>query len=131
MTGRANLAINGKIPLKKKNCWYYLSFEKNWSLTWLVFHDEPCINFLSFALSNDNKFLNLSLGDPGYLNIILQGPARATLARGGLYNYFEETGSCQTLEHLKRQLQYNTIRQPFWLSTYDVVQEDIDKDNKN
>ncbi len=94
-------------------------------------YDEPCINFLSFALSNDNKFLNLSLGDPGYLNIILQGPARATLARGGLYNYFEETGSCQTLEHLKRQLQYNTIRQPFWLSTYDVVQEDIDKDNKN
>ena len=82
-------------------------------------------------MSNDNKFLNLSLGDPGYLNIILQGPARATLARGGLYNYFEETGSCQTLEHLKRQLQYNTIRQPFWLSTYDVVQEDIDKDNKN
>ncbi len=109
---------NEKVSLKE------LYFLGNIDL-YLRDYDTPMLSYLSLPLEVENKYLNLDLGYPGYLNIILLSPEGATLARGALYTYCEETGSCQTSEHLKRQIEYNTIRPPFWLSAYDVVQEDL------
>lgn len=74
------------------------------------------------------KAANLVLGKPGLVLMLCQTSQGAMLVRGGVYTYYEVSGTPMRAEHLKRKLQYDLLRPPIWARTFDVVQEAAGKE---
>jgi hypothetical protein len=73
--------------------------------------------------SNLLKCANLVLGRPGLVLMLCQTSQGAMLVRGGLYTYYEVSGSPMHTEQVKRKLQYDLLHPPVWARSFDVVQE--------
>ena len=73
--------------------------------------------------SNLLKCANLVLGRPGLVLMLCQTSQGAMLVRGGLYTYYEVSGSPMRTEQVKRKLQYDLLHPPVWARSFDVVQE--------
>jgi len=67
--------------------------------------------------------LNLALGRPGMLYVILQHDLKTTLARGAVYTYYEIPGPALSAEHWQRKLEHGLIVPPSWARSFDIVQE--------
>ncbi len=74
------------------------------------------------------KSANLVLGKPGLVLMLCQTSQGAMLVRGGVYTFYEISGSPMKAEHLKRKLQFDLLRPPVWAQTFDVVQEAAGKE---
>jgi hypothetical protein len=74
------------------------------------------------------KSANLVLGRPGLVLMLCQTSQGAMLVRGGLYTYYELSGSPLRAEHIKRKLQFDLLRPPIWARTFDVIQETAAKE---
>lgn len=74
------------------------------------------------------KSANLVLGKPGLVLMLCQTSQGAMLVRGGVYTFYEVSGTPMRAEHLKRKLQYDLLRPPIWARTFDVVQESAGKE---
>jgi hypothetical protein len=80
------------------------------------------------AQANMLKSANLVLGRPGLVLMLCQTSQGAMLVRGGLYTYYELSGSPLRAEHIKRKLQFDLLRPPIWARTFDVIQETAAKE---
>lgn len=74
------------------------------------------------------KSANFVLGRPGLVLMLCQTSQGAMLVRGGLYTFYEVSGSPMRNEHLKRKLQFDLFKPPIWTRTFDVVQEAAGKE---
>jgi hypothetical protein len=74
------------------------------------------------------KSANLVLGRPGLVLMLCQTSQGAMLVRGGVYTFYEVSGTPLRTEHLKRKLQFDLLRPPVWARTFDVIQEATGKE---
>jgi hypothetical protein len=65
--------------------------------------------------------VNMALGHPAQLYVILQLGDKVWLARGALYSYYEIGGGPISPLHWQRKQDYSLLRVPFWTDKFDVV----------
>jgi hypothetical protein len=69
--------------------------------------------------------MNLALGRPGLAYMVMQHGDKTTLARGGLYTFFEIPGDPIPDIHWQRQLDFSMLSLPSWTKAFDVVQQPV------
>ncbi len=71
--------------------------------------------------------LNLAIGRPGQLYVILQNKTTNewTLARGAVYTYYELPGGAILPETLVAKIDTAKVKPPFWAEKYDLIQTDF------
>ncbi len=60
--------------------------------------------------------------------MLCQTSQGSMLVRGGVYTFYEVSGTPMRAEHLKRKLQYDLLRPPVWTRSFDVIQEAAGKE---
>jgi hypothetical protein len=87
--------------------------------------DEPLggIFYISGKEMSDGSTtgVNLALGHPAQLYVILQLGSKVWLGRGALYSYFEIGGGPISALHWARKLDYSLLRVPFWADKFDAI----------
>jgi FtsZ-interacting cell division protein YlmF len=71
--------------------------------------------------SDGNGGVNMVLGHPAQLYVILQLGEKVWLARGALYSYYEIGGGSISQLHWQRKQDFSLLRVPFWADKFDVV----------
>jgi hypothetical protein len=66
--------------------------------------------------------VNLALGRPGQIYVILQPGLKTILARGAQYTYYEMPGTPMGALHWQRKLDFAMLKVPFWTDKFDLVQ---------
>ncbi|MBY0357648.1 MAG: DUF3160 domain-containing protein [Candidatus Obscuribacterales bacterium] len=88
--------------------------------------DLPLPAVLSFPgeQTQGSGGVNLCLGNPGRLYVVLQNRTTKewTLARGGVYTYYELPGAAISLNQLLHKIELGQARPPFWTERFDIVQ---------
>lgn len=70
--------------------------------------------------------VNLALGHPAQVYLILQLGDRVWLARGALYSFYEIGGGHISALHWQRKLDFSLLHPPFWADKFDVVVQSVD-----
>jgi hypothetical protein len=66
--------------------------------------------------------VNLCIGNPGLIYVLLHIGRGETLSRGAVYTYYEVPGGLLTKEHWERKLKYTMAQPPRWTSDFEVQQ---------
>lgn len=82
-----------------------------------IFIADPQVN----QSDSNNAGVNLTVGRPGLLCMIMPTTQGATLVRGAVYTYYETSGGPMKPEHLTRKLEFGMLRPPSWVDQFDVV----------
>jgi hypothetical protein len=67
------------------------------------------------------KGVNLGLGGPGSLYVLLKGSRGTMLCRGAVYSYYEAPGDAITPAHWQRMVDYGLLKPPFWCDPFQLV----------
>jgi hypothetical protein len=73
------------------------------------------------------KGVNLGLGGPGILYILLKTSRGQLLCRGAVYSFYETPGDPISHPHWQRMLDYGLLKSPFWCDAFQVVDESSSK----
>jgi hypothetical protein len=67
--------------------------------------------------------VNLGLGGPATLYVLLKTPRGQLLCRGAVYSFYETPGDPISHPHWQRMLDYGLLKSPFWCDSFQVVDE--------
>jgi hypothetical protein len=73
------------------------------------------------AAAQNIQGVNLGLGTPATLYVVLRTPRGPVVCRGAVYSYYEVHDQPMTQEHWLRNLQYGFFRPPFWCDSFHLV----------
>jgi hypothetical protein len=84
--------------------------------------DAKCIDAKG---TGDSRYagVNLGLGGPAALYLIMRGPNGPVLCRGASYSYLEDPGDPVSQPHWRRKIEYGLLRPPFWCEAFEVVDD--------
>ncbi|PWU02406.1 MAG: hypothetical protein C5B53_01685 [Candidatus Melainabacteria bacterium] len=67
--------------------------------------------------------VNLGLGGPGTLYVLLKTARGQLLCRGAVYSFYEAPGDPISHPHWQRMLDYGLLKSPFWCDAFQVVDQ--------
>jgi hypothetical protein len=71
-----------------------------------------------------DRGINLGLGRPGQMFVILKRGEKITLARGAVYTYFEMAGPPMTADQWRKKMEtFTALKVPSWCNKFDTLQD--------
>jgi Protein of unknown function (DUF3160) len=78
----------------------------------------------AMAKASPLRGVNIALGSPAAAWIVLHvGQNGTTIARGGVYSYYESLGAPENESHWQRKLEYGFVKPPYWCEFFQMFDQ--------
>jgi hypothetical protein len=78
----------------------------------------------AMAKASPLRGINLALGSPAAVWIVLhRGKDETTIARGGVYSYYESLGAPENEAHFQRKLEYGFVKPLYWCEFFQMFDQ--------